>query len=218
MSITLLPQSSLIAIKDHQPLQSSIISIKLYQKPSNKYLYIPPTSAHHKHIIENFVYNELLRYKLFNSSTEDFLYCKEQFLQRLQARGYTVRFLQHIFNKPIPTRQEILTRKRIEHSLKKNPGLNVKHCKHSPVAILHLPKLKYQTNKQIKQLFSLPNSILQHDYFKQAFPNHCRPLPLIARRLGKNLFRLVTLDVSSIRTPRDDDQTRSNATEENPNG
>jgi hypothetical protein len=125
--------------------------------------------------------------------------------------------LQHIFNKPIPLRQDLLTRKRIELSLKKNPVSNAK-LKHSPVAILHLPKLKYYTNKQIQQLFSLPYSILQHDYFKQAFPHHCRSLPLIARKLGKNLFRLVTFDVSSNRTPRDNDATNTSiVTEENPN-
>jgi hypothetical protein len=214
LNITL-PHSSPF-IEDHPHLQRSV-SIKLYQKPSNKYLYIPPTSSHHKHILKNFIVNELLRYKLYNSSTEDFLHCRELFCQRLQARGYSLRYLQRIFATPIPLRQDILNRKRIELSLKQNPVSNTKH-KHSPVAILHLPKLKHHTNKQIQQLFSLPYSILQHDYFKQAFPHHCRSLPLIARKLGKNLLRLVTLDVSSsTRTPRDNDET-SIVTEENPNG
>ena len=201
-----LPHSLPLA-ENHPNLQlQHSISIKLYQKPSNKYLYIPPTSSHQKHMIENFIFNELLRYKLFNSSAEDFLCCKEKFLQRLQARGYKLSFLRRIFNKPIPSRQDIITRKRIELSLKKNPGSNAQKLKHSPVAILHLPKLKSQSYKQIKQLFSLPFPILKHPYFKQAFPNHCRALPLIARRLGKNLHRLVTLDVSSIRTPRDNQE------------
>jgi hypothetical protein len=212
LNITL-PQSSPL-VEQHPLLQRSV-SIKLYQKPSNKYLYIPPTSSHHKHIIKNFIVNELLRYKLYNSSIEDFLHCKELFFQRLQARGYNVHYLQRIFTVPIPLRQDILHRKRIELSRKKNPVMNDKH-KHSPVAILHLPKLKHHTNKQIQQLFSLPYSILQHDYFKQAFPHHCRSLPLIARKLGKNLHRLVTFDVSSIRTPRDNAATI--ITEENPNG
>ena len=214
LNITL-PLSSPLT-EDHPIIQQSV-SIKLYQKPSNKYLYIPPTSSHHQHIIKNFIFNELLRYKLYNTSTEDFLRCKELFFLRLQARGYKTNFLQRIFNKPIPLRQDILTRKRIEHSLKKNPLSNAK-LKHSPVAVLHLPKLKHHTNKQIQQLFSLPYSILQHDYFKQAFPSHCRPLPLIARKLGKNLFRLVTFDVSSTRTPRDNDELNTSiVTEENPN-
>lgn len=203
---TTLPSSS----KEGHPL-----TIKLYQKPSNKYLYIPPTSSHHKHITNNFIFNELLRYKLFNSSTEDFLRCKEQFFQRLQARGYNVYFLQRIFNKPMPFRQDMIARKRIEISLQKNPGTNAR-LKHSPVAILHLPKLKPNIFKHIQQLFSLPFASLQHDYFKQAFPNHTRSLPIIARKLGKNINRLVTFDVSSIRTPRDN--MNNVTTEENPNG
>ncbi len=136
----------------------------------------------------------------------------------MKARGYSDHLLSPIFNKPLPFRTDILQQRRTDIHRKKNPGVNdINNKKHSPVAILHLPKINGRKHHQhIIQLFSLPDSILTHEYFQQAFPNHTRSFPIFARKLGKNINRLVTTDVS-FRTPRDNTPTSTIITEENPN-
>lgn len=73
-------------------------SSRLYQKPQNKYLYLPPNSYHAKSIFPAYISAELKRYRILCS--EDIYYNKSvtDFYQRLLARGYNSTYLDKLFN------------------------------------------------------------------------------------------------------------------------
>ena len=69
-----------------------------YQKPHNRYLYIPYQSHHRSHVFRAFIRGELIRYTVTNSRAADFQQVSQLFWQRLVARGYPQRFLRPIFD------------------------------------------------------------------------------------------------------------------------
>ena len=83
-----------------------IISIHLiliftqpFQKPLNRYLYIPFTSYHPIHAKRSFIEAELIRYVRLSSKLSDFLDISKKFFIRLQNRGYPKQFILDIFSK-----------------------------------------------------------------------------------------------------------------------
>jgi hypothetical protein len=67
----------------------NILDIKTFQKPQNKYLYIPPTSYHDSRVFSNLIASELKRYCITCSVTSDFTAIKQLFFERLIQRGYS---------------------------------------------------------------------------------------------------------------------------------
>jgi hypothetical protein len=74
------------------------LSYTTFQKPSNKYLYLPYSSHHTKFTLKGFVKAELGRYARTNSSQHGYNLIKIEFLKRLLKRGYPLQFLSKIFN------------------------------------------------------------------------------------------------------------------------
>jgi hypothetical protein len=64
------------------------ISHKLYQKSINRYMFLPQTTAHPKHMLENFVKAEVRRFVLNSTLEGDLQQALQLFHQRLIARGY----------------------------------------------------------------------------------------------------------------------------------
>ena len=62
-------------------------------------MYIPATSGHQKHTINNFILGELTRYVRFNTQKKNFLKIKRKFFVRLRNRGYKKVFLARLFKK-----------------------------------------------------------------------------------------------------------------------
>lgn len=62
---------------------------KIFQKPANKYSYIPACSNHKPTVFISFIKEELRRYKRSCSLDSDFLSTAYAFKTRLQARGYS---------------------------------------------------------------------------------------------------------------------------------
>ena len=73
--------------------------ISVFQKEENKYMYIPATSGHQNHTINNFIIGELRRYVRFNTIKKNFLKIKQKIFTRLRNRGYTKIFLARLFSK-----------------------------------------------------------------------------------------------------------------------
>ena len=71
----------------------------VFQKEENKYMYIPASSGHQQHTINNFILGELRRYVRFNTIKKNFLKIKRKFFIRLRNRGYTKIFLARLFSK-----------------------------------------------------------------------------------------------------------------------
>ena len=73
------------------------LNIKVYQKPENKYMYIPYKSAHPRHTIKNYVIGELKRYARINTEELNFLKTKNIFFLRMRNRGFKKNKLSHWF-------------------------------------------------------------------------------------------------------------------------
>ena len=91
---------------------SSHLDIKVYQKPQNKYLYLPPNSFHPKAIFPAYIKAEINRYRLNCSSDKDFEEVREDFKNRLLARGYEEETLKPLFSS-VKKRTELLLQVRL---------------------------------------------------------------------------------------------------------
>eukprot|EP01052_Picozoa_sp_SAG31_P019893 SAG31_NODE_1470_length_8219_cov_6.189039_5_plen_274_part_00 len=74
------------------------LDLSVYQKPGNAYLYIPGFSDHPIHVLRAWIKGELVRYAKRSSSFETFDRTRRLFVSRLLTRGYSVVFLQPIFD------------------------------------------------------------------------------------------------------------------------
>jgi hypothetical protein len=72
---------------------TSIISVKTFEKPLNKYLYVPQDSFHPTHSLKGFIKGEMIRYVISNSKELDFKSCVARFKSRLLDRGYLPSFI-----------------------------------------------------------------------------------------------------------------------------
>ena len=138
------------------------VTHKLYQKERNIYQYIPPISEHKKNIFENFMAQELRRYKLSCTNSEDFDVILDLFKDRLLARGYQ---LQSILNaiSNLSSRQELLTK--MKDNLQKS-NLQITN-KIQPIISLCVPRL-YPTIKW-GNIFKLPSTLINLPIFNTIF-------------------------------------------------
>jgi hypothetical protein len=74
--------------KGEQFARSGIMDMKVYQKPSNEYVYIPPTSYHHKSVFTGMMKSESNRYAARTTNQEDLRQVNQEFIHRLMARGH----------------------------------------------------------------------------------------------------------------------------------
>ena len=97
-----------VTISNPQP-DTFTLTTSIFQKPTNKYLYLTPNSYHHPSIFANFITSELSRYRLYCSDDSNFLTTKTAFYERLLNRGYRNSYLYPLFNTPI-SRTHLLTK------------------------------------------------------------------------------------------------------------
>ena len=89
------------------------LAVKPYQKPLNRYLYIPFNSYHPSHTKASFITAELTRYVRLSSKKCDFLLIRRKFFNRLLNRGYPTWLLLPLFDRVSYDHRNIyLTRKR----------------------------------------------------------------------------------------------------------
>ena len=89
----------LLIFKGDNFLDNGKLDITVFQKDVNKYMYMPVTSGHQKHTINNFILGELTRYVRFNTLEKKFLKIKQKIFIRLRNRGYKKVFLSRLFKK-----------------------------------------------------------------------------------------------------------------------
>lgn len=75
----------------------SVLQCSTFQKPLNKYLYIPFESFHPGSNKKAFIKGELMRYARNSSSFKSFSETRDKFWRRLRLRGYPFRFLLQLF-------------------------------------------------------------------------------------------------------------------------
>jgi hypothetical protein len=171
--------------------QESSIHFKLFQKPANKYLYIPPSSKHPTVMLKNIITQELCRYRLFCSLYSDFEEFSAKFKQRLLQRGYSPLFLQPLFA-VTPNRSHLIKQNkmiiqrqyRLNSSSNKNPN-DAKNKK--PIITLDIPKC-FSTVNLNKNFFTIPCHITNHSRYIKVFS--CNNI-VIGKSLGPSVARIL---------------------------
>jgi hypothetical protein len=166
--------------------EKSILDFKVYQKPFNTYLYIPPTSFHNKSIFPNFICSEIQRYCVICNNDTDYQEVKSLFYKRLQTRGYTETFLQPIFDK-IYLRSSLISKSFIIFN--KNNNNQKFEC--------NLPIFKtYYTPRQIKlnlkSILTFDQKTRDDYIFINTFGTHCPTTPILCYKRQKNLSDYLT--------------------------
>lgn len=75
------------------------LMLATHQKPLSRYLYLPFTSHHPRHVYKGLIMGELKRYVITNSYEHAFEIMKDKFFARLARRGYTATYVQAIAKK-----------------------------------------------------------------------------------------------------------------------
>ena len=86
--------------------------LRPFQKPLNRYLYIPYSSYHPAHAKKSFIKAELIRYVRLSSQKSDFLQIRKKFMTRLRNRGYPLWFLEPIFSSILYENRDSFLRER----------------------------------------------------------------------------------------------------------
>jgi hypothetical protein len=168
--------------------ETNKIYTKIYQKPKNAYLYLPPSSFHQKHIFQNTITAELRRYKLKCSLDEDYCNIKNEFYIRLLTRGYGKDYLDPIF-----LREGLVVRSTLINNLMLNKNNNNKvTCENIPVtfSITNTPLLR-QLN--ISNLLQLTEELESDPIRPLIFPTYKgRNKPIVTYKRAKNMRDLLT--------------------------
>jgi hypothetical protein len=112
----------------------------IYQKPMNKFQYIPPMSLHKPAFFSNFIVQELSRYRLACSSSADYDRLVPVFIERLLCRGYSPLYIFPLLDR-VPTRDNLL-----QKLLTQTAVPRVDRRLQSPVIVLDLPPLSPRPN------------------------------------------------------------------------
>jgi hypothetical protein len=179
----------------------SALTYALYQKTINNYLYIPPISAHPKHMLSNFMRNEVKRIKDHCLKKMDADINISLFRERLYNRGYRKSFINESIDKVIcnyrgiselllhptqPTSNTQIPNSVNEVNINSNHLMSKKHSSTyvltPPVITLSLPRL---TTKVLwKDFFNIPENLTSTREYVKAFGSRNT---IIGRRLGRKL-------------------------------
>ena len=162
-------------------LDNNNIHYTLYQKPMNKYQYIPLLSAHPRHMINNFIRNELKRYRNYCKEDEDYRNMVKLFYSRLLARGYTKSFLTPLFSN-LPWSNNFMINLNNKSSSKQKLKKNIE-VKLQPIVVVNLPS-KLNSSVTIREIFDLSHEIINDEIFSKLIAS---PEVIISRRLGRNI-------------------------------
>ena len=168
--------------------QEGKLDTTLYQKPMNKYLFLPFQSAHPLSVFKGWITCYICRIRVLCSIDEMFELHKENFRYRLRRRGYPTKFLNHLFGKQYS--RNILLQgqqtKKIRHSNSYKTAFILPWCKHTE-------RIKHS----IKNCLRITASFKQDPHFKNIFGS--RDTPMIIYETQKNLSQtLVRAKISTI--------------------
>jgi hypothetical protein len=162
-----------------------IIDFNLFQKPFNKYLYLPTSSFHKQHTFKSFIQSEMKRYRINCNNDTHYTSAIQSFATRLFARGYSETLLQDSMNITL-NRQQLLNNynTRTQHKIN-----NKQMSKHSTTPLI------FKTINTPRQAKLQLNQCLAFDDFVWADPN-CAQLfshkPIISYKRAQNLSEKLT--------------------------
>ena len=160
------------------------IAVKAFSKPNNKFLFLPPTSCHPKHIFMGWITGYGRRLSINCTEPAEYQKNLEAFRQRLQARGYTTNLINAAFA-AIPNRESILKDFRQQ---KKQPLTRSNHSVGIPFVVTYSPAIK-EALPHIRKALSLKEIASMDPHFPLLFGN--KDTPLIAFKRSSNLRDLL---------------------------
>jgi hypothetical protein len=165
-----------------------ILDTKLFQKPLNNYLYLPPHSFHTRHIFNSFITAEIHRYRLNCSNYNEFILATNNLFLRLLARGYKRQVLHKLFANP-PTREALIEKAKERAKMKEGQkSLQQKEIKSSPLIFKTTWNTRYLQVKLRPCLEITEAARMDEDFFTVFGKRQ----PIICFKRSKNLKDLLT--------------------------
>jgi len=161
--------------------RTGLLDTCIYQKESNKFLFIPPFSWHHPSSFKGWITGYIKRLRLNCTNDAEFHAYKRLFYSHLLQRGYEPTYLQTMFLLPY-NRHTLLQRVLLNHQKQKN------------INIPPLFKLQYNESTKrlaptLRKLLTVPESVKNDSDYKQIFADNDGPLMCFQR--GKCLSEYV---------------------------
>ena len=158
----------------------------LYQKPMNKYLFLPFQSAHPLSVFKAWITCYIQRIRVLCSIDEMFETHKEKFRNRLRRRGYPIKFLDQIFGEQHS--RNILLLKQQTRTKRNNKSNNVAY---KAAFILPLCEYTERIKQPIKKCLRVTTAFQQDPHFKDILGNRKTPMIIYdtQRNLGQILVR-----------------------------
>jgi hypothetical protein len=172
--------------KGKRYLQEGTLDFKLFQKPFNTYLYLPSFSFHNKPIFKGYISSEIKRYRINNNNDEDFISCKQLLYDRLKVRGYSKRFLKHVFKNEY-SRTQLLLNTNKDNPTKITPYTSIKTIPLIFKTIL----TQRQPILKIKEILDYSN-FFKYDWLANSLFDTKRHTPVLCYKRSKNLTTLLT--------------------------
>lgn len=157
---------------------SKLFDTIVYQKPMNKYLYIPQFSAHGN--FSSIVISELKRYRTYCTSDSDYASIRKLFFDRLLARGYNPTDL-HTWFSHIPTRTQLF-----QSRMNKN---FLQHTNNTIPIIFKIPRTPRTTQLKLSTLLRYTPSLYADPDFATIFPSRS---PIVCYTSTPNLGNILT--------------------------
>ena len=154
------------------------IAVKAYSKPNNKFLFLPPSSCHPKHIFKGWITGYGRRLCINCTDPSDYKKNLDAFRQRLEDRGYTTNFINDAFA-AIPSRENIIKNSKQQ---KDHRSVGI------PFIITYSPAIQEEL-PNIRKALSLSEIASMDPHFPLLFGN--RSTPLIAFKRSSNLRDLL---------------------------
>lgn len=146
---------------------------RVYQKPINRYLYIPPFSNHEKTVFKGWVMAEFLRYRRTCTLSKDYNDISTEFTVRLVNRGYSTN-----------TIFECKNRAEDKYYSELRGDNHTKRTITRPIIILD--RYMLQTIPNIKECFTIPEAVYSSPKYQQIYDSN---KPLIVTKNGPNMIR-----------------------------
>jgi hypothetical protein len=152
------------------------LQVKLFQKPGNKFLFLPPMSFHPPHIYKGWIRGYIQRMRLNCSLNTEFDIALTKFRNHLESRGYTNIHLDAPFQS-LPLRQDLLNKDEPKRSF---TGI--------PFITTFTAEVKY-VKKELSLALTAPPGLELHPDIEYILDNKARPLLSLSRE--KNIREML---------------------------
>ena len=169
----------ILLYKGHRFNHTGYIDSDLYQKPINRFLYLPFNSHHAPHVSIGWVHSDISRIRLIVSDDRNFNNRIEQFHEQLAARGFPLEVLNKLFHFQ-PNRQNLIKK------LLFTPKNTVNEYPPTVFKIRQSPRTNFLLRFIKRALTVLPHTLSNRSLKRQLRNRH---RPIICIKNSKNIHQ-----------------------------